>query len=448
MSTVEWRDVRRPVQRTRREGVAVSGPANIAAFLLGFVLQFNPLSSTYGLPFLRLSDALMFVAAFFFFWRLRKDEVVPIGLRVAALGALIVLSILFKAYPLDGDTYFSLMLLASFLVAVMFVTLENREPRLVTALATGILIGMILSTVVLLLRAAGVDLTSFGLGVTLANVGFVADLARAKPGGLWAQGNEAGHVYAVAGAAALYLSYRFKKPSVYGLYYMLFLATFVVTLNRGGVIAPTIGLAVAYVTAGKGRLLVRMFLAAAGVITILAVISWLPMFEELRTAFAARFEGDSNLAHNISDRVNALAGGLQVALRNPFGIGFFERGREIISVTQVASGSPHNAILSLSYQAGLGVMILYVMALALVIMRRKEKASFATLVAFFALPSMFFEELTLNPNFLFAVALTIAVAFPLARPRLRPNLARTRVPQATNARSVEQSSYSSGITSS
>lgn len=420
MTATEWRDVRRPAPRSKGLVVVLPNTATLTAFLLGFVLQFNPLSSTFGMPFLRLSDAVMFIAAFFFFWRLRKNELVPIGLRVAAFGGLVGLSVLFKAYPLNGDVYFSLMLWASFLVSAMLVAIEPREPRLASALAVGMLLGMVPSTVVLILRAAGVDLTPIGLGVTIVGkIGFGAELAKAKPGGLWAHGNEAGHVYALAGAAALYLSYRFKKPAIYGLYYLLFLATFVVTLNRGGVIAPSIGLAVAYVTTGRGGIMMRLFLASTGAISVLAIISWLPAFEGLRLAFTSRFEGDSNIIHNLADRSNTLVGGLNVAVANPFGIGLFERTQQLITASHVASGSPHNAILSLSYQSGLSIMLLYLVCFWRLWRRRAGTISLPVLMAFFALPSMFFEELTLNPDFLFAIALTIAAG-------LRPSVGSTK----------------------
>ena len=55
--------------------------------------------------------------------------------------------------------------------------------------------------------------------------------AKTKWGGLWDHGNEAGHVYGVATASALYLALKFRKPTIYLAVYALLVATFSVTLE-------------------------------------------------------------------------------------------------------------------------------------------------------------------------------------------------------------------------
>lgn len=399
----------------------------IAALLFGVVLQFNPISATWGLPFLRLSDAFVFLTMIVLVLAVRRLEVLTLGVVATALAVVVLASLIFKTASQEGDSYLTLMLFASLMLALCMQAIERDLDRLATWLCIGVLIGMAASLVVLVLRASGIDLTSSGLGTPQAGV-VRYDLALDKPGGIWVHGNEAGHVYAIAGAFALYLSLKKNSPIIYAFYYAMFLLSFAITLNRGGLIAPTAGLVVAFSIAGRTDFLTRVALGLLGTVGLLAAITQLPALEGLRAAFIRRFESDSYADHNLSQRFETLFAGLQVALKHPFGIGYDERIREMAYQSGVQSGSSHNGIISLAFQAGLAFAGLYAAAVVFVLARIGTFRSLPFLVTAFSIPSLFFEELTLNPNFQFAIGVTIS-AFILTlvrRPVRRRNTSENR----------------------
>lgn len=385
-----------------------TGPqlARSAAFLLGLSLQFNPLSSTWGGPFLRLSDAMLFVASGIFLLYLRSADWFKVVQGAWAFLALACAALVLKDFPGQGDTYFTLTLIASYGCAAMFLQLGARDQRLGIWFSIGTIIGFTLAVVILFLRAGGLDLTSIGLGVPTTRLSASALLAIVKPGGLWVHGNEAGHVFAIAGASAIYLSFVFRKPQIYFLYYILFLASFTVTLNRGGVIAPTIGLFVAYMAAGKGNLLMKLLLGLLAGVVLIVSMSLLPAFTGVRESFAQRFLMDQYLDRNVFERFETLRAGILVVLKHPFGIGYNERVSEMIYAARI--GTPHNAFISLGFQAGVGMVALYIWNIFWIINRARTYRSLPILMLLFSAPSMFFEELTLNPVVLFSIALVMA----------------------------------------
>ena len=395
----------------------------LAAFAYGLFLQFNPLSATWGLPFLRLSDLFVFVALAAFASVLRRGEFLPVSLAAGVLGSLVLASLLFKTSIQQGDSYMTLMLFASLVLALIMGVISKDVPALVAYFSVGVLVGMGLSILILLLRVSGVNLTSVGLGTPQA-LRHVFDMSLEKPGGIWVHGNEAGHVYALAGSSALYLSLRYRRPVIYAIYYIMFMVTFAVTLNRGGVIAPTIGFAVAFLVAGKGRVLARLALGALGCVLLSVAIAQLPQFEGLRSALDRRFSSDAHAGQNVSERTETLLGGAAVALRHPFGIGYAERTREVAYESGVASGSSHNGLIALAYQAGLAIALLYIFACFRNLSRLQSFRTLPYLMSAFALPSLMFEELTLNPNFQFAIGLSVtALILPMLRMKMgRANL--------------------------
>ena len=397
--------------------------ASAAAFGFGLVLQFNPLSATWHLPFLRLSDAMLFVTIFAMI-----PVLTPRLLRGGAgiLGVMFVVTLMtvrLKAAPGPGDTYFSLTFFASAVAGYLWAAAISRDQRFAVFFSFGWLIGLVLAVMVLFLRASGLDLTPVGLGVPVPPMSLSAMLAMVKPGGLWVHGNEAGHVFALAGAPALYLAMRFKRPIIYLAYYIVFLASFTITLNRGGMIAPTAGLAIAYLAAGQGEVLLKITLGFAGLLIVLAGLYFLPQFETVRETLSHRFLADSNLNNNAGERFSSLSAGVLTAFNHPFGIGNTQR---VIEMTFLARGvaTPHNAFITLAFQSGLLPVGLYIASLVKLLSKPANRTSLVGLIAAFALPSMFFEELTINPVFLFTIALTIAAAWrpaPAAsRSKLQP----------------------------
>jgi hypothetical protein len=396
--------------------------ASLVAFGLGLVLQFNPLSATWHLPFLRLSDAIMFVTIFAMIPVLTPRLLRGGAPILAVMLVLTMMTVRLKASPAQGDTYFSLTFFASAVAGYFWAAAVSRDQRFAVFFSFGWLIGFVLAVVVLFLRASGLDLTPVGLGVPVPPMSLSAMLAMVKPGGLWVHGNEAGHVFALAGGPALYLALRFKRPIIYLAYYVVFLASFTVTLNRGGVIAPTAGLAVAYLAAGQGEVLLKITLGFCGLLIILAGLYFLPQFEAVRDTLSHRFLADSNLNNNAGDRFSSLLAGVQTAFNHPFGIGNTQRMIEMIYIAH-GVGTPHNAFITLAFQCGLLPVALFIVSIVKLLSKPSNRTSVVGLITIFALPSMFFEELTINPVFLFAIALTIAAAWlpqPRTQARVQP----------------------------
>lgn len=391
---------------------AVISPAVALAF--GFFVQFNVMTSTFGLPFMRLTDALMFLFLPVLFIVIGLGRTVRDGLLYFVLLCVIVAaSLLGKTGVQQGDIYMTLIFFLTSVFAFFLVEAAQDE-RVLTWLAGGILLGLIPSIGVLFLQAGGAaGLAGIGLGVPIdeSTSPMAAAFAKTKFGGMWIHGNEAGHVYAVATASALYLAFRFRQPMIYIGYYALLVATFAVTLNRSGLIAPTIALI--YLYARQGNLSLYVGSAALAVIG-LVVLSSLPNAPGLDTLFDSvqtRFVEDSHTDQNIFERVMSNIQGFQVALENPLGIGYNDRIAAMGEKTTTGIVSVHNGYLSLSYQSGLAVSVLYVIACIYLFINRQTVPIFYLATSAFTATSMCFEELSINQFFIFSVALTTAAAW-------------------------------------
>jgi hypothetical protein len=236
---------------------------------------------------------------------------------------------------------------------------------------------------------------------------------RTKLGGLWAAGNEAGHVYAVATASALYLAFRFRRPVIYLVAYGLLVASFTFTLNRAGLIAPTFALIYCYVRLGDFFLYVKTVMAAAliGFILVLAPTASTPTLDVFYEKFQNRFLSDKSVDANANQRFGSNLVGLEIALENPFGMGYQERASLMQRRTDDGVRSVHNGFLSLAYQAGIAVPILYILSGLYLFVQRRSVPSFYVMMFLFTAPSMLFEELSINQFFIFSVAMTIAAAW-------------------------------------
>jgi hypothetical protein len=401
--------------------IRTSGPASVdlfriiapsVAFAFGFFLQFDIMTSTFGLPFLRITDALMFLFLPCLLIVVGINKAVRDGLfYFVVLFVVVGACLLFKTAVDEGDIYMTLILLLTSVFTFFFV--EAADERVLVWFATGTLLGLMPSLAVLFLQAGGNSgLAGIGLGVPVDQMGSKAELfASVKPGGMWVHGNEAGHVYAVAMASALYLAVRFRRPLIYIAFYAVLIASFSVTLNRGGLIAPTIALAYCYVRMGRFFLYVQ---SAAIVAIGLVVIVTLPNFPGLDTfsdTIEARFFEDSNADNNITERVVSNIAGFQVALENPFGIGYKQRISMMAERTIHGVVSIHNGFLSQAYQSGIFVSFFYVLSCIYLFLNRRSVSPFYVIMSLFTATSMMFEELSINQLFIFSVALTIAAAW-------------------------------------
>jgi hypothetical protein len=391
---------------------AVVSPCVALAF--GFFVQFNVMTATFGLPFLRLTDALMFLFLPLLFIVVGIGRTVRDGLLYFVVLCLVVTaSLLGKTGVEQGDVYMTLIFFLTSVFAFFLVEVAQDEHVLVW-LAAGILLGLIPSIGVLFLQANGAaGLAGIGLGVPIDETTspMAAAFAKTKFGGMWIHGNEAGHVYAVASASAFYLAFRFRQPFIYVGYYGLLVATFAVTLNRSGLIAPTIALIYLYARLGNFRLYVGSAVAAVIGVGVLLSLPNAPGLDTLSDTIETRLVDDSHAESNVSERAMSNIQGVQVALENPFGIGYNERIAEMGQKTTTGIVSVHNGFLSLANQSGLAVAFLYVVACFYLFINRRTVSLFYLATTAFTVTSMCFEELSINPFFIFSVALTIAAAW-------------------------------------
>lgn len=379
----------------------------VAVFLLGAALNFNVLTSTFGLPFQRLSDLLPFLLIP---WLGLRRAVIAEALRQAAplagILALVAASLVLKAHKQAGDVYLTLVLLLyvvqAFILLVMF-----RDRRVEDAFCVGLLAGLLASLAVLLLAASGLQLEKFGLAVPTDGLDeelklFVQD----KQGGLWASGNETGHVFALGGAAALVLSLRYRLKAIYLAYFAALLASFPFTNNRAGLFMPLLFLGLLM----RRNLKAPAVLAVFGVLGLLlvawAVTGEIPLPGTLSQAIERRFAEDRNVTGNFDERFLSGVTALQLVVEYPFGVGEVARREELQALTGLVT--PHNGFVSLALQSGIAVALLLLSGLGRILLAPAAFGPFLTYSALFLIPSLMFEELSVNQYFLFFMGFILA----------------------------------------
>lgn len=378
-----------------------------AVFLLGVALQLNVLTSSFGLPFQRLSDLL---PVLLIPWFGLRRAVIAEGLRQAvplgAVGILIALSLVLKAEIQAGDVYLTLVLLLYFVLALILLVMF-RERSLENAFCWGLLAGLGGSLVVLLLSSSGLPLDRFGLGVPTDGLDeelklFVED----KQGGLWASGNETGHVFALGGAAALLLSLRTRLNLIYLAYFAALLTSFPLTNNRSGLFMPVLILLVLM----RRSIRLQVVLPVLGVLGILLIgfsmTGEIPLPQKLAQSIETRFAGDGNVSGNADERFISGFTALQLLAEYPFGVGETTRREELRALTGLVT--PHNGFISLALQSGIATALLLLAALLRIARAPAAAGPFVAYTALFLVPSMMFEELSVNQYFLFFMAVLLA----------------------------------------
>jgi hypothetical protein len=392
----------------------------------GFFLQFDIVTQAFGLRFLRLTDGLLFAYTPYLFLLVGIGATLRYGMPYfLVLFSTVFATLLLKTAVQDGDIYLTLIYLLTGVFCFYFVMVA-RDEKFLVYFAIGTVIGLLPSLLVLFLQAQGDKaLPAIGLGVPLEGRSFLATLFIAqKPGGLWTHGNEAGHVYAVASASALYLALRWRRPIIYIAIYGLLLASFTFTLNRAGLIAPSIALIYCYARLGNYFLYVKTAAIAAFVTLILALTtnaSWLDAFYDV---LRRRFFEDSYTSTNVAERLGSNIAGIEIALEHPFGIGFLDRVSLMTHATTDGVISVHNGFLSLAYQSGIAVSIFYILSGIYLLVQRRSVQSFYIIMFLFTATSMMFEELSINVFFIFSVALTTAAAWVNYATRPKPKRER------------------------
>jgi hypothetical protein len=398
----------------------------LAVGAFGFSLQGNLFLPSLHLPFVRLSDMLALLLVPYFFLRALPEVRLRVLRGALFFAPVILATLLFKSHD-GGESllYIPLMYFIYFLLAGLLLLQFLDDPDMLSLFCWAQLAGFCLAIAALLLSSSsGPLLETVGLKVPMTAMADersqMASLA--KLGGLWAAGNEAGNVFAIAGAAALYLAIKQGRLLIYFAYMALMLVSFAFTANRAGLIAPLIGMAVLIVVSGwRGWISV----AACALLTVALGFAVFPdLATHLADQIAKRTVDDTYSSENAHGRTEALRVGAQLMLNHPLGVFYTQRMREFIEMTGGLLQSPHNLFLSLAYQIGIAGPVLLILgygnALAFKPPVAEGPRTYLRYMALVALPSMFFEEL--DPNPAFQLVITSLIVALVCRPLRKDTL--------------------------
>lgn len=391
----------------------------IFVFFIGFFIQCNVVTSNLGLRFLNITDMLVLmtlpIIALLYIRCLTPSIIL---LYLVPLTVFFVLTTLFADDRGEGEFYTTAM---TYFYAVYFLFFSYMlfKENLVELFCWGIFAGFIAVTMLLFLDVVIHDkLELLGLSFMFDEAAVLEEAAKGgmnalllrveKAGGIWPVGNTAGPVFALAAAAAAFLAERHKRPVLFAIFLLIYLASFTLTLNRSGVFTVlAIGLYF-YIRNFSARMLLSTYFGFAFSALIIAAVLPLGVFDFAEQAFSSRFLEDRNSSNNAQERWTTITGGFQVMLNHPLGIGFTARDQELSRLSSI--GTPHNGFLATAYASGIGFCLLAAFALGYATVR-KRKVGFFAYSAIGVIIGYQFEELNFNPVFMAHVGLALAYAF-------------------------------------
>lgn len=330
------------------------------------------------------------------------------------------LSFIFRHEKAASENYNNVMIFFYFITAIGLTRLL-RDAQTIAPLCWGMCWGFFISVLVLIGDATlHLPFSSIGLApafdAELEQQNFAKGLASLtlrldKAGGLWAAGNEAGPVLALAGAAAAWLSQNYKNARPFKAFLALYVASFAFTLNRSGLIAVA---ALALLIVFHSGLNLRFALKAVVTVllaSVLLIVGYLLGFlDVLGEAVARKFLDDANVASNFEDRITTTLAGVQMLFLYPFGIGQEARFAAMLQATNFRT--PHNGFIAMGFDFGLlGAVLLAASTVYILTRGRKDMFYFYSCVVFTI--SLFFEELLSNPVFMLTAGLVVARAMTL-----------------------------------
>lgn len=390
----------------------------VFVFSTGFFIQCNVLTSNLGLRFLNITDMLVLmtlpVIALLYIRCLTPSILL---FYLLPLTVFFAFTTLFADARGEGEFYTTAMTYFYAVYFLFFTYMLFKENRL-ELFCWGIFAGFIAVTILLFLDVVIHDqLASLGLSFMFDEAGVLELAAKGeitplllrveKAGGIWPVGNTAGPVFALAGAAAAYLAERQKRPALFAVFLLIYLASFTLTLNRSGVFAVlAIGLYF-YVRNFSIKMLLSTYVGFALCALVIAAVLPLGAFDFAEQALSKRFLEDSNSSNNLQERWETITGGFQVMLQHPLGIGFTARYEELARISKI--GTPHNGFMATSYASGLGFCIMSAFALFYAVFRNR-KIGFFAYSAIGIIIGYQFEELNFNPVFMAHVGLALAYA--------------------------------------
>lgn len=391
----------------------------IFVFSIGFFIQCNVLTSNLGLRFLNITDMLVLmtlpVIALLYIRCLTPSIIL---LYLVPLTIFFALSAVFADERGEGEFYTTAMAYFYAVYFLFFAYMLFKE-NLLELFCWGIFAGFIAVTILLFLDIVIHDqLASLGLSFMFDETAVLAAAAKGelsplllrveKAGGIWPVGNTAGPAFALAGAAVAYLAERQKRPALFAVFLLVYLASFTLTLNRSGIFAVLAIGVYFYIRNFSIKMLLSTYFGFALSALVIAAILPLGAFDFAEQIFSKRFLEDSNSSNNAQERWDTLTGGFQVMLRHPLGIGFTARYEELSRISRI--GTPHNGFLATAYASGIGFGLLSAFALVYAILR-KRKVGFFAYSAIAIVIVYQFEELNFNPVFMAYMGLVLAYTF-------------------------------------
>jgi hypothetical protein len=391
----------------------------IFVFSIGFFIQCNVLTSNLGLRFLNITDMLVLmtlpVIALLYIRCLTPSIIL---LYLVPLTLFFVLSAVFADERGEGEFYTTAMAYFYAVYFLFFAYMLFKE-NLLELFCWGIFAGFIAVTILLFLDIVIHDqLASLGLSFMFDETAVLAAAAKGelsplllrveKAGGIWPVGNTAGPAFALAGAAVAYLAERQKRPALFAVFLLVYLASFTLTLNRSGVFAVLAIGVYFYIRNFSIKMLLSTYFGFALSALVIAAVLPLGAFDFAEQIFSKRFLEDSNSSNNAQERWDTLTGGIQVMLHHPLGIGFAARYEELSRISRI--GTPHNGFLATAYASGIGFGLLSAFALVYAILR-KRKVGFFAYSAIGIVIVYQFEELNFNPVFMAYMGLVLGYTF-------------------------------------
>lgn len=395
------------------------GPIWLAA-TIGLLLQLNIIPAAFGSRFLHITDPIMLVGA-----PLLATIFTRGWMRIAGLACFIPLLcwlMLVLAYSWsqgDLDIYQRILIYCYALCGSFFVLHTTRRP-LLEPFCMGTIVGAVFSILLLILDSmAALPLAKFGLALEFDREAVLDHMARgeavgnalriAKAGGLWAAGNEAGPALALAAPAVAYLCERRKALWPYILFLTIYLAGFAFTQNRSGLFAVLIVGAILFLRLRSFRKLVAAIFVIPIVAALLLGLSATAGLAGFDQVVATRFTEDSHAEENVSERMRSTVVGLQLAITYPLGISYESRVAKMRMDSGVAT--PHNGFIILSFNSGILFSLFLIFSTAYAIIFSRNHEIYFKYVAVSFSFCMFFEELHINPIFMFYFG--IIMGFPM-----------------------------------
>jgi hypothetical protein len=378
----------------------------LLAFFAGFSIQFNMLIGGSGAGAVatggygyRLTDFVALTAiGLLGLYSITTHRLFALGLYGLIVAALLY----FPVFSPDPRTSILAQHYAIYSLAALYLTVLLVKMSAINGFCWGLILGLVATLPIFVLQDSGYTSTliEWGLVPGYSTWGLTADSARYA--GLMSHPNEAGHVAALAAAAAAYLAVVHRRFLPLALVAASLLVIFYYTLCRGSLLAGGTVLAISLLFS-RGRFEPRRLMIVIIAFAVLVAVSNMDFV-------TSRFENDQNLSNNIQYRIDSTLYGLHLLLTYPFGLPIEELS-SILSSGTGGIGSVHNGFIFFGLILGLLPLTIFLMALLANVYVRNDTDVFFALLTLQVSLSFMFEQLSGAYSYAFIVCIIISWAF-------------------------------------